>query len=286
MAEHRQLRLHEVRNVYRLVNRCLELGEDPLAWRQRMLEGLLAMLDGSAGLLLEVADAEQQSNDARKPIGSIVGDHGGVARLFQERILPDGHFQLQMEVGSACESCGATHQSWCAELTNGRCPKHDGPNNRPVHVNSCPDLLCGTMPMLADGYVYVVIAPRSTDYTNRSARLFHLFLEEMSFHFPWRLASLQQPTVVSLPPRLRQVLTHLHEGESEKQAAQQLDISIHTLHQHVKRLHEKLNVSSRGQLMAASQGLLPVLRYFDRAGLHACHNHHVADWIESRHASN
>jgi DNA-binding CsgD family transcriptional regulator len=64
---------------------------------------------------------------------------------------------------------------------------------------------------------------------------------------------LRKPTkVASLPPRLRQVLSLLARGRSEKQVAADLDLSLHTVHDHVKALHRRLGVQSRGELLAVA----------------------------------
>lgn len=56
--------------------------------------------------------------------------------------------------------------------------------------------------------------------------------------------------IESLPPRHRQTLERLLAGDGEKQIAQQLGISQHTVHQYVKALHKRFSVSSRGELLA------------------------------------
>ena len=55
---------------------------------------------------------------------------------------------------------------------------------------------------------------------------------------------------IKLSPRARQVLTCLLNGDSEKQIASRLQISQHTVHTYVKKLHESLGVNSRGELLA------------------------------------
>lgn len=57
-------------------------------------------------------------------------------------------------------------------------------------------------------------------------------------------------TAAKLPPRLRQVLDGLLAGESEKQIALRIDISPHTVHDHVKRLYRTLGVNGRGELLS------------------------------------
>ncbi|MBX3191741.1 MAG: helix-turn-helix transcriptional regulator [Labilithrix sp.] len=61
------------------------------------------------------------------------------------------------------------------------------------------------------------------------------------------------------PPREREVLEWLLTGASQKEIAQQLGLSVHTVRQYVKNLYKRLGVSSRAELMAtrasASVGL-------------------------------
>lgn len=49
---------------------------------------------------------------------------------------------------------------------------------------------------------------------------------------------------------MRQTLTHLLRGDSEKQVAAKLGVSQHTVHVYVKSLYRHFGVSSRGELMA------------------------------------
>jgi DNA-binding NarL/FixJ family response regulator len=57
-------------------------------------------------------------------------------------------------------------------------------------------------------------------------------------------------TELRLPPRLRQTLSNLVTGDSLMQVAARLGLSQHTVHVYVKQLYKRLNVSSRGELLA------------------------------------
>lgn len=59
-----------------------------------------------------------------------------------------------------------------------------------------------------------------------------------------------------LTSREQQVLDHLALGKSVKEIASDLARSPHTVHDHVKSLHRKLNASSRGELIARALGHL------------------------------
>ena len=53
-----------------------------------------------------------------------------------------------------------------------------------------------------------------------------------------------------LSPRERQTLELLLTGHAEKQIANQLSISRHTVHVYVKSLYKRFDVNSRGELLA------------------------------------
>jgi DNA-binding CsgD family transcriptional regulator len=58
------------------------------------------------------------------------------------------------------------------------------------------------------------------------------------------------PRLTQLPPRVRPVLERLMLGDSEKEVAATLGLSNHTVHQYIKILYRRFDVSSRGELMA------------------------------------
>ena len=54
----------------------------------------------------------------------------------------------------------------------------------------------------------------------------------------------------SMPDRQRSTLDLLLDGKSEKEVAARLDISPHTVHNHVKEIYKRMNVNSRPELLA------------------------------------
>ena len=76
------------------------------------------------------------------------------------------------------------------------------------------------------------------------------------------LGSLAQALTV----REQEVLDHLTLGKSVKEIAAELMRSPHTVHDHVKSLHRKLNASSRGELIARALGRLELNGH--RNGVH------------------
>jgi DNA-binding CsgD family transcriptional regulator len=67
------------------------------------------------------------------------------------------------------------------------------------------------------------------------------------YHYPRAHSPIQG---MSMAPRLRQTLDLLLLGDGEKQIAGKLKLSPHTVHQYVKAVYKRLNVSSRAELLA------------------------------------
>ena len=58
------------------------------------------------------------------------------------------------------------------------------------------------------------------------------------------------PPDVSLPPRIRETFEHLMTGASDKEIAERLGLSIHTVREYVKTVLKSFGVGSRAQLIA------------------------------------
>jgi DNA-binding CsgD family transcriptional regulator len=64
------------------------------------------------------------------------------------------------------------------------------------------------------------------------------------------LAGFAEPSPSALTPRVRQILKCLLEGDSDKQAARRLGISVYTVNQYVKKIFRHFRVTSRNELSA------------------------------------
>ena len=94
-------------------------------------------------------------------------------------------------------------------------------------------------------------APQFSDEDRRLMRWLHL---ELARAWGEQIATVGERTntVSNLPERLRQVLWLLCLGRSEKEIAAQLQLSTHTVHNHVRRLYKALDVNSRAELLATA----------------------------------
>jgi DNA-binding NarL/FixJ family response regulator len=88
------------------------------------------------------------------------------------------------------------------------------------------------------------------DFSPREIRLLNFFHAELGHLIGGPLVSATDPSVGQLSRRLRETLTCLLEGDSEKQVAARLGLSNATVHQYVTTLYRHFDVQSRAQLLA------------------------------------
>jgi DNA-binding CsgD family transcriptional regulator len=86
-------------------------------------------------------------------------------------------------------------------------------------------------------------------FGRRERRLVHLFQLEIVPLLGLALATSEEPGPAGLSPRLRQTLESLLDGDSEKQAAARLGLSVNTVHEYVTSLYRRFGVSSRAELL-------------------------------------
>jgi DNA-binding CsgD family transcriptional regulator len=62
--------------------------------------------------------------------------------------------------------------------------------------------------------------------------------------------SLAEPSPAALPPRVRQMLKCLLEGDGDKQAAVRLKLSRYTVNEYTKQIYRRFGVQGRAELLA------------------------------------
>jgi DNA-binding CsgD family transcriptional regulator len=253
MGKSGRVRFSDLRKAYRLIHECRDLGHDPTAWPRHAIEQLTQLVGSQVGVVVEFRLGEP-------------GEPPGITLLHDHGWLTPGHrahwYQrnyLQREVGQA-----PTFQKFVALsgtlLTRTREQLVDDADwyrsaefqeiNRQAGMD---DLLASGFWRPVSPFLFGLVLYRPLGegrHDERARRLVHLFHHELSRHLGTALALEHGGAVAELPPRLRQVLDCLLEGDSEKQVAARLGLSRHTVHDHVKALYRRLGVTSRPELMA------------------------------------
>jgi len=150
-------------------------------------------------------------------------------------------------------------------------PWRDGVSSRAWAGMGVEQMLAGCAPLTPDNLHRVIIVEcgamsMSPAFASEDAALLRTTLIPLASRACRAFGEVACEESSFLTPREQQVLDMLSLGMSVKQIASELMRSPHTVHDHVKSLHRKLNASSRGELIARALGHVCLKR--DENGKH------------------
>jgi DNA-binding CsgD family transcriptional regulator len=255
MSKSQRLRHSDLRNIYHLIGECRDLGADPLAWRRRLVEGLMKLTGARVGYVVGLLGFPGPNIGAGEMIqlglegkeqAKLFGEHfefmarGGTdpmldhfAALPLDRLQSrSSHHVLNLDQWNRCESFQRFHRRM--DMDAGI-------------LSMCPLSTCGV------SYHHTLSVRRSfgeAPFSLRDVRLVDQLHREVAPDIGRHLAPAHEPSASRLSPRLQETLQCLLDGLSEKQIADSLDISRTTVHEYVTSLYRRFGVSGRAELMA------------------------------------
>jgi DNA-binding CsgD family transcriptional regulator len=240
MANDPRMKLKDVRDMFRLIGELRELGSDPQKWRPHMIKRLQSRLRAEMVVSSEIHFRKRAGHLHVTDIGWGCDADQHVWQIQTERDdeTPETYWLLSGQPApTGVESPGE-------QLV----PVKPA---RPLYGGKCFIMSqyalphAGTVDQL--GLHRTSAEEPFTTAEHRLVRLFHTELGRL-----WKKDALRRAKdpAADLPPRLAQTLEALLEGLSEKQIALKLELSPHTIHNYVKALHQRFEVSSRGELLA------------------------------------
>ena len=248
MSKSALLRVQDVRDAYRLIGECRDLGADSGLWQPRMFEGLAHLMGGVA------CGGEGSRTRAKQVQVATVFDtfESGDREHFLAWVRDVGpnadpfHRALAAISGSFVTR---TRRQLVSDAFWYRCTAFNE-YRRKAHVDH---QLASTRQRTPAGALTVLNIHRGLrerDFSDRERNLLHFFHDEIGRLIGRSLVSATEPTPDQLSRRLRQTLTCLLQGDSEKQVAARLGLSHATVHQYVTTLYRRFGVQSRAQLLA------------------------------------
>lgn len=245
------LRVRDVRDAYRLIGDCRDLGSEPALWHTRMLAGLCQLVGAPKG-----AGGEGFWMRPPHPVRTLsffdVGfDMRGRERFaaYHRDIGPQGdpiYRALQKVPGrilTRTRSGLVSDAVWYRSSALNDYYKPAGIGHWLVSV-------CLVSHERAASAICLDRDLGERDFSPGEVRLVEFFHGELGRLVGRQLVSGTEPSPETLSPRLRQTLACLVEGDSEKQAAARLGLSPTTVHEYVTALYRRFGVQSRGQLLA------------------------------------
>lgn len=243
-----RLRVFEVRQIYRLLNDCLELGDDWMAWFAHMADALSDML----GADVFVGGEAEWRTAGQRVLGAVATgftprgqrdwlEYNSVSPRTEILLPRLGAIDPRLTTRTLRQL--VDHQVWYSSWTQDY-----------YRAAGLDDALISVLPIDADGSINIITVHRNLgerDFSPREQLQLHVFHRQLGVllrrHMLFRA---EKPGVSGLSPRLRQTLDCLLEGDSEKQVAARLGLSETTVHQYVGALYQHFRVNSRASLFA------------------------------------
>lgn len=249
MSTSASLRLRDVRRVFGLIGECRDLRSDPRAWRAHAFDGLRRLL-GARG----ATGGEVQWHSADDLIRFL---HPVVSGFSAAETAVFAAFMRQRDASQDPTLNGLRPQGRRLVTRTRQELVHDAVWYRSISFNEHRrvvgvDHCVYSLHRLAGDDTYSLIglhrALAGPGFSGRERRLLHLFHDELGRLTGPTLS--RQPHDVGLSPRLKQTLERLLHGDSEKEIASHLTLSLATVHQYVTALYRHFGVSSRAELLA------------------------------------
>jgi len=251
----------DVSSVICLVREVGDRWDDPQAWRECLLRGACQLLGGNVGTML--ADYRSQHGwFGDLAITSVVGLSAPMEAMYRPAMLQmDGR---RFEDVSENLWPGLTtlweqmqRQGW---VTTAGTTIVDEATYRasPMYLNlrkqiDCDDFVVSIRVVDVPHRPEAISIDRphgAAPFGPREVNLLKLLHDEVAPLIGVRLATEDHVSRDGLSKRLRETLSLLLEGHSEKQVACQLKLAPRTVHDYVTMLYQHFRVSSRAELLA------------------------------------
>lgn len=244
----------ELRRALRLAGELRELPRGSAMQKLHALDGLCALVGGQVGLwcvtegmdsgtvtLLSALDRGWSGDSERESF----------LRFFhseQERALDPSMAPLAAKAAEPMFT--VTREQLVDDRTWYR-SSHVQDFRRVARVDSC--IYSAVRSEAGDTCISIHRPWGAKPFSERERVLVDVFHNECRWlHAPSR--TIEGALLRGLAPRLRETLSALARGLSEKEVAAELAISRHTVHEYVKSLHRHFGVSSRSELLALCLG--------------------------------
>jgi DNA-binding CsgD family transcriptional regulator len=264
--------LEDVSSVIRLVREVCELWDDPTVWREYLLKGACDLVNGHAGMMLEDDSCAAPGYFGNLEVTAVVG----LTPTMREQVQPAISQMSHRRYEDVSENVMAgLDQMWARMQAQGWVTAAGNQLVEDAKYRSSPYYQLFRKPADCDDYlvsIRIVDVPQrpaaisidrphgAPPFGVREVALLKLLHDEIAPLIGLRLTTEDHLSRNGLSKRLRETLSLLLEGRSEKEVAAALQLAPRTVHDYVARLYEHFRVSSRAELLAYFVRRTPQLR--------------------------
>lgn len=255
MSKSARLRARDLRDLFRLTGECRELGDDPAAWHHHWFASLARMV----GADLAVGGEATVVRGRHEIVGGFDwGWENGFNRAAYLQLLSEITDDVS---GRELYSAYAAHpagQSGAGLSRKDILTDRDWHHSSDYalysvigvdHTLSCVRPVPG-LPGSVSALVLYRPLGAEQDFSGRHRRIVEESYAQLTPLYGGALARHVDPSPSQLPPRVREVLRCLLEGDGDKQVAKRLGISPYTVNEYTKQIYRHFRVAGRAELLA------------------------------------
>ncbi len=257
MGKSARLREEDWRDLLNLVGECRELGDDPHGWRSHLLGRLSALADAEVGMAVEGAGCREL---APRDLGVVTTSRASAfdpsahaEHLAGFRNDPDYAPSMLRYLARMAQQDGVClsrtgfmeDRDWYPSFDYQVIQKALGAD----HMLYCFREIPRTEGQESSGLI-LMRNPGRRDFSPRELAIVREAQAALAPMVGGPLSRFADPSPMSLPPRVRQVLACLLEGDGDKQVAARLRLSVYTVNEYTKILFRHFGVNSRTELLA------------------------------------
>jgi DNA-binding CsgD family transcriptional regulator len=264
MGKSSHLTFDQIREVFRIVQEAIDLGNDAVAWRRQMLMRICKLINAFWGVSF-VIPMQFNPKNLKPPVFVYTPMPRETQRIFTKLFLAANASEdpLTPVIGRLADRPvtllrrqmvnddvwynSVSYKGW----------------RKPMGVD---DIIHSHDPLPQFGVMAVLGFTRlrgDPPFEQRDAKIVDLLRAELSHRW---INAAAAPKNEPLTTRQQQLLAHLKGSLSEKQIAAYMGLSRNTTHNHVASLYRRLNVTSRAELLVqqeiqASRAIRPKIGY-------------------------
>ena len=252
----------DISDVIRLVLEVCDRWDNPQAWRGHLLRGTCQLLNAHVGSIFDVEMRSAHSNGRVRALAN-VGFPDPVRRAMLDASLADASYREFDQIaqstlpGTDIMLQQFAEQGWSTMIGRELADPVEF-RASPMYQNfrrplNCDDVAVSMRTVDIPNRVEIIDIDRplgAEPFGEREKVLLKFLHDEIAPLVGVRLATEQHLCRDGLSQRLNESLSMLLEGRSEKEVAQQLQLSPPTVHRYVGKLYAHFRVSSRAELLA------------------------------------
>jgi DNA-binding CsgD family transcriptional regulator len=260
----------DLQAVISLVREVCDRWDDPVAWRAHLLVGACRILDGHSAAIT----GQTLSDDGRfgEPVAlAVVGLPEDIRKATYDRVIDTTRNEPVADVSSIVPGYQTLFnqfraQGWATAARSEIVSDAEHYASTFHHYRSiadCDDYVSSVRVVDEPNRIEVIMVDRQIGaprFTSREVAILKLLHDEISMLIGVRLATEEHLCLDGLSKRLRETLSLLLEGSSEKQIASALNLSASTVHEYIGRLYRHFRVCTRAELMAYFHKREPALK--------------------------